>query len=131
MENLFFALKKNLNWTASKAIELKCRNEAPASSECSIINIGQSMVRTIDPLLQSNSLYCVDSSGKKASLNPLEEYDPNKMYPKTVELKAGESYLFHTQSCAGRIVMKTSDMLVNKNYADLLLGETVANGLNP
>ncbi len=54
------------------------------------------------------------------------------MKPKKIQIKPNETYKFSVKTdhvCDYRVVVKTTDMMINKDYKDVLLGELVSNQL--
>lgn len=132
LEDHFYQIKKNSMKKALAALELTCDTHPKVEVRCNIKNIGMGQVRTVDPLGVSNSLFCINNFGQRVPMNLAEEYDPRKMKPKSLLLETKEIYAFRLElksPCHGRILMKTSDMLINSAYAGHLLGELISNPL--
>ncbi|MDC1174495.1 hypothetical protein OAT67_03840 [Bacteriovoracaceae bacterium] len=127
----FLKLAKQAYKNPIKAISLNC-SQNKAQIKCAYKNVGKETVNTVDPLGVSYSISCLDIRGKKKVLHELKEYNPKKMKPKKIKIKPSEEYKFSIKTnhvCDYRVVVKTTDMMINKNYKDVLLGELVSNQL--
>ncbi|RYZ93311.1 MAG: hypothetical protein EOP06_01340 [Proteobacteria bacterium] len=131
LETLFYELKAKILEQPKAALTLRCKRSAKLV-QCLLKNIGSEIVHTVDPMGVTESIFCVDQDGRRGVMNPGEEVDPRKMSPKHLQLKKDEEFLFSIDdhaSCHTRILVKTSDLLVNANYKNALLGELVSNKL--
>lgn len=127
----FLKLAKQAYKNPVKAMSLKCTQDK-VQIKCSFKNVGRETVDTVDPLGVSYSISCLDIRGKKKVIHELKEYNPKKMKPKKIKIKPNEEYKFSVKTdhvCDNRIVVKTTDMMINKDYKDILLGELVSNQL--
>jgi hypothetical protein len=127
----FLKLAKQAYKNPIKAMSLKC-SQNKAKITCSYKNVGTQTINTISPLGVSYSVSCLDIRGKKKVLHELKEYNPKKMEPKKIKIKPNQEYKFSIKTdyiCDYRVVVKTTDMMINKNYKDVLLGELVSNQL--
>jgi hypothetical protein len=127
----FLKLSKQAYKNPVKAISLRCSQDK-TKIKCSYSNVGKETIDTIDPLGVSYSISCIDIRGKKKILHELKEYNPKKMHPKKIKIKPNERYQFSVKTdhiCDYRVVVKTTDMMINKNYQNVLLGELVSNQL--
>lgn len=127
----FLAIAREAYENPVKALSLHCEQKN-GKINCEYKNVGREVVRTVDPLGVSYSLSCLDITGRKRILYKLKEHDPKKMIPEKIKIKPGERYSFSVQTddiCDYKVVVKTTDMLINQNYRDLLLGELVSNQL--
>ena len=127
----FLELAKQAYKNPIKAISLEC-SQNKAQIKCLYKNVGYETVETVDPLGVSYSISCLDIRGKKKVLHELKEYNPKKMKPRKVKIEPTEEYRFSIKTehvCDYRVVVKTTDMMINKNYKDVLLGELVSNQL--
>ena len=127
----FLKLAKQAYKNPVKAMSLECSQDK-TRIKCAYKNMGKETVDTVDPLGVSYSVSCLDIRGKKKILHELKEYNPKKMKPKKIKIKPNEEYKFSIKTdhvCDYRVVVKTTDMMINKNYKDVLLGELVSNQL--
>jgi hypothetical protein len=127
----FLKLAKQAYKNPVQAMSLECSQDK-SQINCAYKNVGRETVDTIDPLGVSYSVSCLDIRGKKKVLHELTEYNPKKMKPKKIKIKPNEAYKFSIKTdhvCDYRVVVKTTDMMINKNYKDVLLGELVSNQL--
>ena len=112
-----------------QAMALQC-SKSKKSIKCSYKNTGSKLIKTVHPLGVDDSILCLKSDGKKILLHETKEYDPRKMKPKTVKIKPGKEYSFSIKyKCDDRIVVRTTNMLLNKDYKKMLLGELISNKL--
>ena len=128
----FLKIAKKAYKIPIRAISLKCSQDKN-NIICHYQNIGKKEVHTIDPIGIPYSISCLDILGHKKNLYELKEYHPKKMKPKKIKINPKETYSFliktdHT--CNHRIVVKTTDMMINNNYNDVLLGELISNQLD-
>lgn len=131
LEQYFYKIKNSVLSSPVSAIKLDCKLAAN-SVNCSILNVGTEPTKTIDPADMPYSIFCLDITGIKKPMNPGAEYDPKKMSPNKIIIKPNERFRFkieNTVSCHERILMRTSDMLINSAYGDSLLGELISNQL--
>lgn len=108
-----------------KALDLNC-SAAENRIHCAYENIGEQTVRTVNPLEVSHSILCRELSGRVRALNPLAQYDPRKISPKIIEISPRKTFAFSVKSngsCPAGVIVKTTGMIINKKYKDLLLGE--------
>lgn len=132
LEYYFLNLKKTVNWKPLAALELSCKKGQERRLKCVLKNLGTENIPTIDPIAVSGSLSCVTKRGQRFWLNQYQEYNPKKMRPKTIAIPPKQSYEFESNldpQCDGRIVMKTTDMMVNEEYKTSFLAELVSNEL--
>ncbi|MDC1173896.1 hypothetical protein OAT67_00760 [Bacteriovoracaceae bacterium] len=125
----FLKLAKQAYKNPVKAMSLECSQDK-TQIKCAYKNVSKETVDTVDPLGVSYSVSCLDIRGKKKVLHELKEYNPKKMTPKKIKIKPNEEYKFSIKTshvCDYRVVVKTTDMMINKNYKDVLLGELVSN----
>lgn len=110
------------------AINVECK-QVQAMINCHYTNIGKKEVKTIDPLGVSHSIFCNDEYGQRQFLHTLDTYNPKKLRPKKIIIPVKDRYDFKVKTaiqCKGPITVKTTNMLINNEYKDLLLGETVS-----
>jgi hypothetical protein len=115
-----------------KALGLECSQNSK-EVKCALKNSSVEAITTVDPQGVNYSLFCLDISGNRSNLHEIKEYDPRKMAPEKIEIKPADQFNFSiktTEVCDYRIIMKTSQMMINKNYQDTLLGEIVSNQLS-
>ena len=127
----FLKLAKQAYKNPIKAMSLNCSQEK-TQIKCAYKNVGKEIIDTVDPLGVSYSISCLDIRGKKKVLHELKEYNPKKMTPKKIKIKPNEEYKFSIETdhvCDYRVIVKTTDMMINKNYKAVLLGELVSNQL--
>ncbi len=127
----FLKLAKEAYKNPVKAMSLECSQDK-TQIKCAYKNVGKETLDTVDPLGVSYSISCLDIRGKKKILHELKEYNPKKMIPKKIKIKPNEEFKFSIKTnyeCDYRVVVKTTDMMINKNYKDVLLGELVSNQL--
>ena len=127
----FLKMGKQAYKNPIKAMSLEC-SQNKSQIKCSYKNVGKKTLETVNPLGVSYSVACLDILGRKKILYELKEYNPKKMMPKKIKIKPSKEYKFSIKTkhiCDYRVVVKTTDMMINKNYQDVLLGELVSNQL--
>lgn len=124
----FLKLAKKAYAKPEKALKLEC-SQSKNLIKCSYLNVGKETVSTVDPLGVTYSLQCLDVTNRRTILNKEGEFNPNQMKPKRISIKPSDKYAFQFQTdviCDYRMIVKTSDLIINKNYKDVLLGELVS-----
>lgn len=127
----FLVIAKDAYKNPVKALKLECSQQR-GDVKCAYVNVGKEVVETVNPLGVADSVQCLDVTNGRTILHKIEEYDPRKMKPAKVKIKPGEKYSFSVKTnekCDYRIVVKTTDLLINENYEDVLLGELFSNNL--
>lgn len=124
----FLELAKNAYKNPDKALKLDCAQKKN-KIKCSYVNVGKQTVSTVDPAGVTYSFQCLDATNRRKILNTQGEFDPNKMTPKRILIKPSAKFSFVVTTetaCNYRLIVKTTDLMINKAYKDVLLGELVS-----
>ncbi len=129
IQKKFFEIAKRVYKNPIKALKAECdQDKSKKLINCSYINVGKHPVKTINPMGVTYSMRCLDLIDSQSIINDKGEANPKKMAPEKISINPGESFKFSIKSedsCHFRIVIKTTDLLINNNYKDVLLGELV------
>lgn len=131
IRKMFLAIAKEAYANPVKALKLECSQKG-AKITCTYANVGKETVETVNPLGVNYSIQCLDITNKKTILYKEGTHDPHEMKPEKIKISPSQKYSFSintSETCDYRIIVKTTDLMINSNYKDVLLGELVSDVL--
>lgn len=131
-ELIYGQLKKSVTPFPVTAMILSC-SRLVKRLDCELKNIGGQDMKTVDPLGMPGSVSCLTTAFKRTSLNPGDEYDPRKMKPKHIVIKAKDSFKFSIDDaglCGDHILVSTSGLAINSGYRGDFLAEMISNKIS-